>query len=138
VYIYSSLHRPGDNQFQCAAGDSCGNPTITLDPFVTFGNIYVDVSAGGPSPFTFTATSNVSWLHISPNSGSLSTSNSESRLFLSVDWSKVSGVEAATINFIANATGQPVSIVPAQFIANHTVVPSGFKGQFNHLNYKTY
>lgn len=119
---------PGDNINDCAAGYSCGSPTLTLDPFVTFGNRFVDVSAGGPAPFTFTVTANVSWLQISPSSGSISPSNPETRVFLSVDWSKVSGAEYANVNFVANATGQPVLAQNVFFVANKTIVPNGFKG----------
>lgn len=119
---------PGDNMNDCAQQYSCGPPTLTLDPFVPFGNRFVDVGAGGPAPFTFTVTSNVSWLQISPSSGSVSPSSPETRVFLSVDWSKVSGVEFANINFVANASGQPSSAQNAFFVANKTVVPEGFKG----------
>lgn len=120
---------PGDNMNDCAQMYSCGSPTLTLDPFVPFGNRFVDVGAGGPAPFAFSVTSNVSWLKIEPSSGSVSPSSPETRVFLSVDWSKVSGVEFANVNFVANATGQPSSAQNAFFVANKTVVPEGFKGR---------
>lgn len=123
---------PGDNPNQCAQGYSCPPPTITIDPFATFGNRFVDIGAGGPSPFTFTVTSNVSWLTISPTKGSVSLQAPETRLLFSVpDWSKITGAETATVTFTANAAGQPVSTYTATFIANHTLVPSDFHGEHN-------
>ena len=101
---------------------------MTLDSFVPFGNRYIDVGAGGPAPFTWTATSNVSWLQISPSQGSISPSNPEQRVFLSVDWSEVDDAQYALVNFNAVASGQPNLVEPVYFVANHTTVPSGFTG----------
>ncbi|KAH9894039.1 hypothetical protein C8Q73DRAFT_500700 [Cubamyces lactineus] len=119
---------PGDNVNNCAAGYSCGNPSLTIDPFLPAGNRYVDVGAGGPTPFTFTVTSNASWVKLSSTKGSISPNSPEQRVFLSVDWSKVTGVENAVITFTATAKGQPQLSVPLTLTANHTVVPSDFKG----------
>ncbi|KAI9058756.1 glycoside hydrolase family 115 protein [Trametes sanguinea] len=133
---------PGDNQFNCAAGYGCPDPVLTMDPFLPEGNRFVDVALGGPNGFTFTTTSNVSWLKISPARGSLSSSHPEQRVFLSVDWDKVTGVEAALIVFNSSAATQPQewrSTLPSTYpspteavtvtvIANHTLVPAGFKG----------
>ncbi|KAH7927567.1 glycoside hydrolase family 115 protein [Leucogyrophana mollusca] len=120
---------PGDNMNDCAQGYSCPNPTMTLDPYVPFGNRYVDVGAGGVTPFDFTVTSNVSWLEFSITSGSISLSAPEQRVYISVsDWSQVTGAETATINFNSTAQGQPMLNVPITFIANHTVPPSDFTG----------
>ena len=55
----------------------------------------------------------------------------ESRVEVSVDWSKVTGVEYAQINFNASATNQSVFNVPVYVQANHTVAPSSFKGKEN-------
>ena len=125
--------RPGDNPNQCSQGYSCPPPTLTIDPFVPFGSRFIDVGAGGPNPFTFTASSNVSWLNLSPNKGSVSPSNPETRVFASVDWSQVSGVEYAIINFDATVPGQPGMIAQAYFVANKTIVPSDFKGKVINL-----
>ncbi|KAI8990365.1 hypothetical protein BD414DRAFT_483368 [Trametes punicea] len=133
---------PGDNMFNCAAGYGCPDPTLTIDPYVTTGNRYVDVALGGPKGFSFTTTANVSWVKITPGKGSLSPSNPEQRVFLSVDWDKVTGVEAALIIFNSSAPTQPSewrSTLPSTYpspteavtltlIANHTVVPDDFKG----------
>ncbi|KAH8117845.1 hypothetical protein DFH11DRAFT_1839415 [Phellopilus nigrolimitatus] len=119
---------PGDNPNQCAAGYSCPPPTITLDSFVPLNSRYIDIGAGGPSPFTFTATSNVSWLILTPSQGSVSPSNPEVRVEATVDWSQVTGAQAAQINFNATVQDQPPMSSPAYFVANHTVAPSGFEG----------
>lgn len=101
---------------------------MTIDPFVPTGNRFIDVGAGGPTPFTFTVTSNASWVNISPSKGSISPSNPEQRVFLSVDWSKVSGVQTAALTFTATPQNQSRLSVSATLTANHTVVPSDFKG----------
>ncbi|EKM52378.1 glycoside hydrolase family 115 protein [Phanerochaete carnosa HHB-10118-sp] len=117
---------PGDNMNDCAAQFSCGPPTIALDPFVPFGNTFIDIGAGGPTSFTWNISSNVSWLQISPSSGSISPSNPETRVFLSVDWSNVSGAEIANLNFLSNSANQTAQ--SAFFLANKTVVPDDFHG----------
>ncbi len=101
---------------------------MSLDSFVPFGNRYIDVSAGGPAPFTYAVTSNVSWLQFSQTKGSISPDAPEQRVFVSADWSKITGAETATITFTAAATNQPALLQTVIFTANHTVVPSGFKG----------
>ena len=116
----------------CAQGYGCPNPSMSVDPFVPAGNRFVDVSAGGPTPFTFTATSNASWLGISPSKGSISANSPEQRVFLDVDWSKVSGAENALITFAANVQNQPPMSVTVTFTANKTEVPSGFSGTPSH------
>lgn len=110
-------------------GYSCPPAILTLDPYVPFNSRFIDIGAAGPSPFTFTASSNVSWLIITPDKGSVSPSNPELRVEATVDWSKVDGLQTAQINFNATAQGQPTLNVPAFFVANHTVAPSSFKGK---------
>ncbi|KAF7966554.1 hypothetical protein HWV62_37875 [Athelia sp. TMB] len=120
---------PGDNPNQCAQGYNCPEPTVYLDAYTPSQQRYFDVGAGGPYPFTFTAVSNATWLKLTPSKGSISPTNTEIRVEASVDWSKLSGAEQATINFTASAPGQPLQLTRAYFIANHTVVQSGFKGK---------
>ena len=124
------VFRPGDNPNQCALGYGCPPYTMFLDKYVPFNSRFIDVGAGGPTPFTFTATSNESWLTLTPNKGSVSPSNPELRVEATVDWSKVQGSQMATINFVATASGQMPLNVPVFFVANHTVAPSGFHGIF--------
>ncbi|KAG6820068.1 hypothetical protein H0H93_005692 [Arthromyces matolae] len=102
----------------------------TLDNFDTFGNRYVDVGSGGPSTFTFTVTSNASWVQLSETHGTVSPSNPESRVFISVkDWSKLPvGTSQATLTFTATAKGQLPLVVPVYFNATRNELPSSFKG----------
>ena len=117
----------------CAQGYGCPNPSLSIDPFVPAGNRFVDVAAGGPTPLTFTATSNASWLNISPAKGSVSPDSPEQRVFLSVDWSKVSGVQSTKITFKATVPGQKSMQSSVTLTANHTAVPSGFHGALSVL-----
>ncbi|KAI0758924.1 hypothetical protein C8Q74DRAFT_1300824 [Fomes fomentarius] len=119
---------PGDNPNNCAQGYGCPDPSMSIDSYVPAGNRFVDVAAGGPTPFTFTAISNASWLDISPTKGSISPNSPEQRVFLSVDWSKVTGVQSTVIKFAADVQGQSPMSVSMTFTANHTVVPAGFSG----------
>ncbi|KAM5532521.1 hypothetical protein V8D89_013808 [Ganoderma adspersum] len=119
---------PGDNIKSCASGNFCPNPTLIIDPFNHYGNRYVDIGAGGPSPFTWVATSDQSWVKISPSQGSISPSAPEQRVFLSVDWNKVSGVQSTKITFKATVPGQKSMQSSVTLKANHTAVPSGFHG----------
>ena len=121
--------RPGDNVNNCAQGYGCGNPKIALDPYVPTGNRYIDVGAGGPSAFTFAAVSNQPWVRVEPAQGSISTGHPEERVFVSVDWSKVTGVQTATVTITATSNGRVVQRVPVALTANHTVVPEGFHGE---------
>lgn len=122
--------------FDCAQMFSCPPPTMpALDNFTPGGTRWIDVSAGGPSNFTWAATSNVSWLIISPSNGSISPSSNiniiDTRLELSVNWTHLENTEGnsfASIMLSANATGQPTETQEILFIANKTVVPSGFTG----------
>lgn len=125
--LYSD--RPGDNPNQCAQGYSCPPPSMSFDSFVPVGNRYIDVSAGGPNPFTWTATSSAPWLKLSTTKGSISPQNPEQRVFVSVDWSQVSGSQTATIRFTAVAAKQPNLVQTVSFTAVHNTVPSDFRGE---------
>ncbi|KAJ7730249.1 hypothetical protein DFH07DRAFT_174950 [Mycena maculata] len=123
---------PGDNQFQCAQMFSCPPPTINIDQFAPFGNVYIDVGAGGPAPFTWTTAVNASWLTLSQSQGSISPNNTEERVFVSVDWDQLDeGLTEGAINFTAGgvADNPPTTLlVPVYIVANKTSVPAGFKG----------
>jgi len=88
------------------------------------------VGAGGPIPFTFTATSNVTWLKLTPNRGSVSPGSPEQRVLASVsDWSKVdAGANNAVITFTATSSGQPNASVTVMFTATKNTPPANFKG----------
>ncbi|KZT00286.1 glycoside hydrolase family 115 protein [Laetiporus sulphureus 93-53] len=119
---------PGDNQYQCAQGYSCPNPSLSIDPYLPAGNRYFDLGVGGPVSFNFTATSNVSWLTLSPTEGYISPDAPEQRVFATVDWSQLSSTEAALITFEAYPQGQSAMSLTATLTANYTEVPSDFTG----------
>lgn len=118
--------------FDCAQQYNCPPPTVVLDPFNPFGNVYLVLGAGGPVPFTWNATSNATWLDISSTSGSLSTTNVEQKILLSVpDWSQVSpGSNLVQINFTAVAANQSDLLVPVMLEATNNLagVPNNFTG----------
>ncbi|KZT03278.1 glycoside hydrolase family 115 protein [Laetiporus sulphureus 93-53] len=119
---------PGDNQYQCAQGYSCPNPSLSIDPYLPSGNRYFDIGAGGPVPFNFTATSNVTWVTMSPVAGYISPDAPEQRVFATVDWSQLSSTEIALITFEAYPQGQPSMSLTATLTANYTQVPNNFTG----------
>jgi hypothetical protein len=122
--------RPGDNMNNCAQEYNCPSPIMTLDPYIPFQNRYIDIGAGGPQPFTFTVTANVSWLDLSLMSGSISPSVPEQRVYVSVkDWNQVSDIEAAVVNINATSPGQPMLNVPVMLIVNHTIPANNFTGE---------
>ncbi|KAF4588751.1 hypothetical protein EYR40_010305 [Pleurotus pulmonarius] len=121
---------PGDNPNQCSQGFNCGRPSISLDSNDPLGNRFIDVGAGGPTPFTFTVTSNVSWLQLSPSQGSISPDSPEQRVLVSVkNWDSLSaGSSAAVLSFKATPQGQPSSTVAVNVAVTRNNIPSGFKG----------
>lgn len=118
---------------QCSAGYNCPAPVITLDSFTPAGNRFIDIGAAGPNPFTFTVTTNVTWLKTSVTKGSVSANNSEQRVFVTPDWSHISGTETAQISFTATAANQPPLTQSVTFTATKLAVPNGFKGKFNNM-----
>lgn len=123
---------PGDNPNQCSQGYSCPNPVLTIDPYVPFGNRFVDIGAAGPNPFTFNIASNVSWLTVSDVSGHVSSDVPEKRVYFSVDWSKVDSRANATAAVTVNATAEDKTLdlsVGFTLIATHNEVPEDFSGK---------
>ncbi|KAJ3733166.1 hypothetical protein DFJ43DRAFT_995830 [Lentinula guzmanii] len=124
---------PGDDQFDCALGYNCPSPTVILDSFNPFGNVFIDVGSGGPVSFTWNATVNATWLELSTPSGSISPDSPEQRVFLSIpDWSQVpvSAGNLAQVTFTAVAPNQSDLVVPVMVQAQNTKeqVPSNFTG----------
>ncbi|KAG6830103.1 hypothetical protein H0H87_009267 [Tephrocybe sp. NHM501043] len=112
-------------------GYSCPPPTIVIDRYSTFSNIYIDVGAGGPTPFTFTVASSAPWVSISTAKESVSPQNPEQRVYLSVkDWHSLSvGTNTATITVNAISDKNPPLSVSVTFNANKPAdLPGGFKG----------
>ncbi|KIJ41114.1 glycoside hydrolase family 115 protein [Sphaerobolus stellatus SS14] len=118
---------PGDNMNDCAAEFSCPPPTLTLDNFNPVQSRWINIGAGGPNTFTWNTTVDMPWAKVTPSSGSISTSNKETRLEVSVDWSKLSGNSGtATFTFNAFAKGQQATNQQVMFSVNKTSVPSSF------------
>ncbi|SNX87744.1 uncharacterized protein MEPE_06454 [Melanopsichium pennsylvanicum] len=56
---------PGDNQYNCQDGYNCPDPSLmTLNRYDGNQNRRIWVSAGDDNPFSFTATSNATWLKV--------------------------------------------------------------------------
>ncbi|CAE6427189.1 unnamed protein product [Rhizoctonia solani] len=123
---------PGDNSNQCEQGYNCPPPSLPpLDPYVPTKTRYIDVSAGGPNPFSWAASSNASWITISPSSGNVSPSKPETRLTLSVDWSKLgksTGYAAVTVKSAASKQVGAATSVTVNLVAYGRSPSSGFRG----------
>ncbi|KXN92532.1 hypothetical protein AN958_05387 [Leucoagaricus sp. SymC.cos] len=121
---------PGDNPFQCAQGYNCPPPSVSLDNFSPITNRYLDIAAGGPQPFTFTAVSNAPWVNLSISRGSISPKSPEQRVYVSVaDWNQLKdGANSAQVTFTATASGQPSMSVAVTVNAQKNSVLSGFNG----------
>ncbi|CAE6416313.1 unnamed protein product [Rhizoctonia solani] len=123
---------PGDNSNQCDQGYNCPPPSLPpLDPYTPSKTRYIDVSAGGPNTFSWTASSNASWLTISPSSGSVSPSNPETRVTVSVDWSKLgnsAGYAAISLKSAASKQVGGATSVTVNLVAYSRTPASGFKG----------
>ncbi|EJT96984.1 hypothetical protein DACRYDRAFT_112315 [Dacryopinax primogenitus] len=131
---------PGDNMYDCAQGYSC--PTDYMMPLDPYGPAtrWADIGAGGPIPFSWTATTNVSWLTISPNSGYIDPSSpatTEQRVYMSVNWADAGipdgGQGFALIYFTSAASSSylereamATQIVPFVFVTNQTGAPANF------------
>ncbi|THV03529.1 hypothetical protein K435DRAFT_835829 [Dendrothele bispora CBS 962.96] len=123
---------PGDNPNNCA--DGCA---LTLDPFDPITNRFIDVGAGGPAPFTFNVSSNVSWLDFSMTQGSISPDHPEQRVWVSVsNWDKLEdGDNLAMITITPTAPNGPELTVGMRragaaipFVARKMEVPGNFSG----------
>ncbi|THV03531.1 hypothetical protein K435DRAFT_747803 [Dendrothele bispora CBS 962.96] len=127
---------PGDDMNNCPAQFSCPNFTMTLDSFDPITNRFIDVGAGGPAPFTFKASTNASWLHLSTTQGSISPDNLEERVWLSVDWDQVQdGDNFAELVFTPSAADGPgltvgmrTAAVGVNFVATKLNVSNNFHG----------
>ncbi|QRV92864.1 glycoside hydrolase family 115 protein [Ceratobasidium sp. AG-Ba] len=110
---------------QCSQGYNCPPPSLPpLDPYTPGKTRYIDISAGGPNTFTWSASSSVSWVTLSPSSGTVSATSPETRMTVSVDWTKLgstTGNAAITVR-----TGS--SSVRVSLVAYGRSPASGFKG----------
>lgn len=106
---------------------------MTIDPYVPEGNRYFIVGAGGPASFNWKATTNVSWLTLSPSSGYITPNAPEQYVYASVDWAQLENTTSITafINFNATAANQPTMSQQVYFTANYTSAPSNFTGSYS-------
>lgn len=72
-------------------------------------------------------------MKLSSTGGNISPEAPEQRVFLEVDWSRVTGAQTAVVTFTAKAEGQASMSVPVSFTANHTVPPGDFHGAFGNF-----
>jgi hypothetical protein len=121
---------PGDNPNNCALQYSCADPVmLPFDPFLPSGSRYIDIGAGGPSTFQWNITSSKPWVKLSQTSGTITASKPETRVTVSVDWSKVTNAtDTATIRVGATAGKQQPMSQNIGLVANKTSVPAGFHG----------
>ncbi|KAK7447067.1 hypothetical protein VKT23_014279 [Stygiomarasmius scandens] len=99
---------PGDNMNNCGQGYDCPDFTMSLDSFNPMQNTFIDVGAGGPAPFMFNVSSNVSWIQFSDTQGSISVDMPEKRIWVSVDWDQVeTGNTSAKITLTPSAEDGP-------------------------------
>ncbi|KAF8601248.1 hypothetical protein BDV93DRAFT_538575 [Ceratobasidium sp. AG-I] len=123
---------PGDNSNQCAQGYNCPPPSLpALDPYTPGKTRYIDISAGGPNTFSWTATTNASWLSLSPASGSVSALKPETRVTVSVDWSKLgsaTGYGSISLKSAASKQVGAATSVTVNLAAYGRSPASGFKG----------
>jgi hypothetical protein len=115
---------------------------MTLDNFDPITNRFVDVGTGGPTPFTFSVSTNASWLNLSTTHGSLSPDQPEERVWISVaDWDQLEeGDNTAHITFAASAPDAPGLTLQMRnmgvgitFIATKNVAAGNFTGACNLL-----
>ncbi|KAH9922243.1 glycoside hydrolase family 115 protein [Fomitopsis serialis] len=104
---------PGDNQYDCAQGYGCPNPTVTIDPALQLHGDYQRVMVDPVA---------VIWLRL--------TECTEQYVYASVDWSQLEDTTSANafVNFNATAANQPMMSQQVYFTANYTSAPSDFTG----------
>jgi len=102
---------------------------LPFDPFLPSGSRYIDIGAGGPNTFQWNITSSKPWVKLSQTSGTITASKPETRVTVSVDWSKVTNAtDTATIRVGATAGKQQPMSQNIGLVANKTSVPAGFHG----------
>ncbi|KAF8320417.1 hypothetical protein DL93DRAFT_2164034 [Clavulina sp. PMI_390] len=123
---------PGDNQNNCAQGYNCPDPVMDpLDPYMPTPSRYVDLSLAGPAGVTWKATTNATWLTITPSSGSLSTSHNEQRVVLTANWAKVGSEESLAQIVFTPTNAKNVSWLGPMNVYLPAIprsVPAGFHG----------
>jgi hypothetical protein len=113
---------PGDNEFNCPLGYNCPQPI--MKPMDPYGRArYFEVGSGGPMDINFTATSNESWLTVSPTEGWLQGDGStDTRCWINVDWENVPANLTSATGMIS-VNGSDGSVVMVTVPVNNTQRP---------------
>ncbi|EAW11879.1 glycoside hydrolase family 115 protein [Aspergillus clavatus NRRL 1] len=125
----SNASIPGDDQWH-----SLSSNTLALPPLDPYGpsSRWIEVYSRGTQDFTFTVSPHDSWVKATPSTGKVSASgnNTDVRVQLSVDWSKVpAGSHMASINVtIASEDYGNTGMPTVQLPVNNTSVPADFHG----------
>lgn len=112
---------PGDNEFNCEVGYGCSDPVmLPMDPY---GNKrWFEVGSGGPKDITFTATSNESWLTVSPTEGWIKGDGStDTRCYITINWDAFPDIASAIGSISVN--GSDGSVVAVTVPVNNTARP---------------
>lgn len=111
---------PGDNVNNCPDGYNC--PPLTLPPLSRYSaqpSRWIDVSSGSWVDFTYTATANVSWLTVTPSSGSVGGNGSaDCRVEVSVNWDAVPSNATSSMLY----AGIKLTPSPVEFSNSSTTV----------------
>lgn len=112
-----------------------GDPALTIipvNPYLASGDYrYIDIYTRSNGSFTYSVTSNLSYVSISPSSGTISSSDiADTRANISIDWdSAPPSLNYATISVSGtDSSGTTLNGTTLTLPVNKTVIPSTFKG----------
>lgn len=115
---------PGDNRHNSVLGYAAPDPTLL--PMDKYGQPrWVEVGAGGPGDFNFTAQADQDWVKVEPSSGSIKSDGStDTRVYISINWEKAKG-DVVHVTFTSDDDALPL-IVTIPLL--HITPPSDFHG----------
>lgn len=131
---------PGDNVNNCAQGYGCPPPTLqAIGRYSASQTRSIYVSSGSCTDFEYWTSANVSWLNISPSSGSIKADGStDAEVLISVNWDQVDKLNTAnttlyasvqvynTPSYFSNASQAVLVSVDLSSVANITANSDGF------------
>ena len=125
----SNASVPGDDQYH-----TNGAETVSLPPMDPYGpKRWIDIFSMGTNAFTWTISA-APFVHFSQTTGTLSpnASNSDIRIYMSIDWSACPPGSNTTVINITSSTnyGTQYSMPTINLPYNHTVLPSTFTSGF--------
>ena len=117
---------PGDSIFNSNNGNST-NVLPTADPYGP--SRYIEIYSRGLGSFNWNITSSVSWVTATPSSGSQSPDGKDTRVILSVDWTKApTGPSLAVLSIQSSTDYGNYNAPSVNFPIINRAVPSGFSG----------